>query len=73
MFSHAPSPAGHTWFELTDPASGRTIISRLLRDGDEVVLMWKNSLFGLTVTEVTVRLDTRKPSLHDGALGRLWP
>ncbi len=52
VFSGAHSPAGHTWFELTDPASGRTIISRLLRDGEEVVLTWKNSLFGLTVTEV---------------------
>jgi len=43
---------GQTGLELTDAGSGRIIASRLLRDGDEVVLTWRNSLFDLMVTEV---------------------
>jgi hypothetical protein len=48
------APAGHTWLELTDAGTGRRILSELLPDGQRVVLTWKNSLFGLLVTEVFV-------------------
>ena len=48
------APAGHTWLELTDAGTGRRIASQLLPDGERVVLTWKNSLFGLLVTEVFV-------------------
>ncbi len=50
--SWIPAPRGHTRLNLTDAGSGRPIVSQLLREGDEVVLTWTNSLFGLTVTEV---------------------
>jgi hypothetical protein len=45
---------GHTWLQLTDDRTGREIVSRLLPDGDRVVLTWTNSLFRLPVTEVFV-------------------
>ncbi len=45
---------GHTWLELTDERTGRKILSRLLPDGEKVVLTWTNSLFRLPVTEVFV-------------------
>jgi hypothetical protein len=45
---------GDTWLELTDAGTGRTIISRDLHEGEAVVLTWRNSLFGLMVTEVFV-------------------
>ena len=48
------TPAGSTWLELTDAGTGRRIASLLLPDGEKVVLTWKNSLFGLLVTEVFV-------------------
>jgi hypothetical protein len=48
--SRIPVP-GYTRLELTDLGSGRTLLSRLLHEGDTVVLTWKNSLFGLMVTE----------------------
>ena len=47
-------PPGRTWLELTDERTGRTIVSRLLPDGEKVVLTWTNSLFRLPVTEVFV-------------------
>jgi hypothetical protein len=46
--------AGSTRLELSDAGTGREIASQLLRDGQRVVLTWKNSLFGLPVTEVFV-------------------
>jgi len=48
------APAGSTWIELTDAETGRRIVSQLLPDGEKAVLTWKNSLFGLPVTEVFV-------------------
>jgi hypothetical protein len=54
LFVWIPVPAGQTWFELTDAGTGRRIASQLLPGGDRVVLIWKNSLFGLLVTEVFV-------------------
>lgn len=47
-------PAGYTWLELADERTGRRIVSRLLPDGEKVVLTWTNSLFRLPVTEVFV-------------------
>ena len=38
--------------ELTEADSGREIFSAVLQDGEQVVLTWKNSLFGHQVTEV---------------------
>ncbi len=43
-----------TRVELTDVGTGRTILSRALREGGRAVLEWRNSLFGLPVTEVFV-------------------
>ncbi|MCX5735583.1 MAG: hypothetical protein NTW68_14850 [candidate division NC10 bacterium] len=48
------APLGYTWLELTDAETGRRIVSRLLPDGERVVLTWTNSLFNLPVTEVFV-------------------
>ena len=48
------APPGRTWLELTDERTGRKIVSRLLPDGENVVLTWTNSLFRLPVTEVFV-------------------
>lgn len=48
------APPGHTRLELTDERTGRKIVSRLLPDGERVVLTWTNSLFRLPVTEVFV-------------------
>jgi hypothetical protein len=46
-------PAGtHTRIALTEAETGRRIFSAVLRDGEQAVLVWKNSLFGLDVTEV---------------------
>ena len=44
--------SGYTRIQLKDAGTGRKILSEVLRDGEEVVMTWKNSLFGLNVTEV---------------------
>ncbi len=49
--SRIPVP-GYTGLTLTDAGSGRILLSCVLREGDPAVLTWKNSLFGLMVTEV---------------------
>ncbi len=49
-----PAPAGYTWLELTNAETGRKIAARPLPAGEAVILTWKNSLFGLMVTEVFV-------------------
>ncbi len=48
------APPGRTVLALTDESTGRTLVSRLLPDGEKVVLTWTNSLFRLPVTEVFV-------------------
>jgi hypothetical protein len=48
------APAGSTWLELTDAGTGRRILFQVLPDGEQAVLSWINSLFGLPVTEVFV-------------------
>jgi hypothetical protein len=49
--SQAPA-AGYTRVELTQAGTGKTILSIVLRDGEQAVLTWRNSLFGLDVTEL---------------------
>ena len=44
--------SGFTRLELTEVGTGRKIFSADLQDGEQVVLTWNNSLFGLVVTEV---------------------
>ena len=43
---------GYTRIQIGDAGTGRKILSVVLRDEEEVVMTWKNSLFGLQVTEV---------------------
>jgi len=43
---------GYTRLELTEPEAGSRLALYLLRDGEPVVLRWRNSLFGLDVTEI---------------------
>jgi len=43
---------GYTRIQIREAGTGRKILSCVLRDGEEVVMTWKNSLFALKVTEV---------------------
>lgn len=45
---------GHTRLELTDGETGAPLLSAVLRDGEPLTLTWRNSLFGLDVTEAFV-------------------
>lgn len=53
-FLSQAAPSGCTRIQIKEAGTGRKILSEVLRDGEEVVLIWKNSLFGLKVTEVFV-------------------
>lgn len=44
--------SGYTRIELTDEGAGEKILSVVAADGEPVTLTWRNSQFGLTVTEV---------------------
>jgi len=44
-------PSGWTRLDVTEAGTGRKIVAAVLRDGEQIVLTWKNSLFGLAVTE----------------------
>ena len=47
------TPAGrYTRVALAEAETGRKVFSAVLRDGEQAVLTWRNSLFGLDVTEV---------------------
>jgi hypothetical protein len=46
--------SGYTRIELTDPDAERKLASFVLRDDEQVVLTWRNSIWGLDVTEVFV-------------------
>lgn len=47
------TPAGgYTRVDLSDGETGRKLLSSVLQDGEQVVMKWMNSLFGLPVTEV---------------------
>lgn len=62
-------PGKITWLELTEAGSGRLIYAGLLEHDRKIVLSWKNSLFGLMVTEVFVarhgRLDLTDVTFAD--------
>jgi hypothetical protein len=46
------TPSGYTRIELTEEGRGEKILSVVAPDGEPVTLTWRNSQFGLTVTEV---------------------
>ena len=45
------SPSGYTRIELTEEGRGQKILSVVAPDGEPVTLTWRNSQFGLNVTE----------------------
>ena len=59
----------YTWLELTDAETGREITAQAVKDGEELVLTWRNSLFDLKVIEVFVvregRLDLTEVTFED--------
>lgn len=46
------TPSGYTLIELTVDSRGEKILSVVARDGEPVTLTWRNSQFGLLVTEL---------------------
>jgi hypothetical protein len=46
------TPSGYTRIELTEEGRGDKILSVMAPDGEPVTLTWRNSQFGLYVTEV---------------------
>jgi hypothetical protein len=50
----SPAARPPTALRLADGATGAPLLSCVLRDGERAVLTWRNSLFGLDVTEVFV-------------------
>ncbi|MBI5067305.1 MAG: DUF1850 domain-containing protein [Deltaproteobacteria bacterium] len=46
-----PGPPSLTRVVLADGAAGRTLADHLLCEGEQAVLRWRNSLFGVDVTE----------------------
>jgi len=46
--------AGYTRFELTNAATGSKLAYLVLADDEQIVLTWRNSLWGLDVTEAFV-------------------
>jgi len=59
----------YTWLELTDAETGRKITAQAVKDGEEIILTWRNSLFDLKVTEVFIaregRLDLTEVTFED--------
>ena len=45
------APPGYTRIDLTEAEKGTVLFSGVLRDGERVTLAWRNSQFGLDVTE----------------------
>ena len=45
------APSGYTRIVLTEDGKGREIFSAIVPDGERVTLTWRNSQFGLHVTE----------------------
>ena len=45
------APPGYTRIDLTGDGKGREIFSAVVPDGERVTLTWRNSQFGLRVTE----------------------
>ncbi len=46
------SPPGYTRIDLGEDGKGRDLLSVVVPDGERVTLGWRNSQFGLNVTEV---------------------
>lgn len=46
------APPGYTRIDLAGDGGGRNILSAVVPDGERVTLTWRNSQFGLHVTEV---------------------
>jgi len=46
------APSGYTRIDLTEDGKGRDLLSIVVADGERVTLTWRNSQFGLHVTEV---------------------
>jgi hypothetical protein len=44
-------PSGYTRIELTEEGRGNKILSTVMTDGEPVIVTWRNSQFGLHVTE----------------------
>jgi hypothetical protein len=67
--SRASGLQGLTWLELTEAGPGRVIFAGAPEHGQKIVLSWKNSLFGLMVTEVFAvragRLDLTEVTFTD--------
>jgi len=59
LVSRIPVP-GSTRVEIEDAGSGRSLLVCLLLEGEQAVLTWTNSLFGLAVTE---RFEARRGRL----------
>lgn len=45
------TPDGYTRIDLAEGAGGRVLLSAIVPDGERVTLNWRNSQFGLLVTE----------------------
>ena len=45
------TPPGYTRIDLTEEGKGHNLLSAVLPDGEQVILTWRNSQFGLDVTE----------------------
>jgi hypothetical protein len=45
------APQGYTRIDLTEGGEGRSVFSAVVPDGGRVTLTWRNSQFGLLVTE----------------------
>lgn len=56
---HSPVVKPHVWLHLADGSTGREIALEPLREGEEVVYTWRNSIFRLMVTEILVARDGR--------------
>lgn len=52
-------PAGYTDLTLTDPQSGRVLLSALLTNNEPVTLTWHNSIYDLPVVEEFYAEDGR--------------
>jgi len=59
----------YTWLELTDAETGRKITAQAVKDGEEIILTWRNSIFDLRVTEIFIaregRLDLTEVTFED--------
>jgi hypothetical protein len=45
------APSGYTRIDLTEDGTGKNVFSAVVPDGERVTLTWRNSQFGLDVTE----------------------